>query len=435
MAPIIVVLLLLLLSSQALSLSFAPSIVNRAIYILEEASSQNLPIDLALRRYAKHHERSYVNSDEYKSISDLLRKIAISQYRIDWQLRASGLDCTPKNRIAFLQKGTPLECKDMDLQTKLECPTWAWTGLKDAFPNEENLVKELRALMEPAPLDLRVNTLKCEDRIDALRDIIDAGYDATSTPWSPIGIRLQERTALGKIPGLLDGIVEPQDEGSQLVASLLQAQPGEVVADYCAGSGGKTLQLAAAMKNKGRLYSMDVSEDRLERGKARCKKAGVSNVQRQVVQEDMSRKDKWLKRRKGTFDRVLVDAPCSGVGSWRRKPDARRTWDTFDEGFNDGIDRLANLLPLQQQILQRASRLVKVGGRLVYVTCSLLPQENEKQIIQFLESDVGVGWRVESPPGDFSIPFEVDNGRFLRLTPAQHSTDGFFAAILTKSKS
>jgi predicted O-methyltransferase YrrM len=292
-----VVLLLLLLSSETL-----------AIYILEEASSQNLPIDAALRRYAKHHERSYVNSDEYKSTSDVLRNIAVSQYRIDWQLRAAGVDCTPKNRVAFLQKGTPLECKGMDLQTKLECPTWAWTGLKEAFPNEEDLVKELRALMEPAPLDLRVNSLKCENRIDALRDIIDAGYDATSTPWSPIGIRLQERTALGKIPGLLDGIVEPQDEGSQLVASLLQAQPGEVVADYCAGSGGKTLQLAAAMQNKGRLYSMDVSEDRLERGKVRCKKAGVSNVQRQVVQEDMSRKDKWLKRRKGTFDRVLVDA-------------------------------------------------------------------------------------------------------------------------------
>ena len=164
-------------------MSFAPGIANRAIYILEEASSQNLPIDAALRRYVKHHERSYVNSDEYKSTSDVLRNIAVSQYRIDWQLRAAGVDCTPKNRVAFLQKGTPLECKGMDLQTKLECPTWAWTGLKEAFPNEEDLVKELRALMEPAPLDLRVNSLKCENRIDALRDIIDAGYDATSTPW------------------------------------------------------------------------------------------------------------------------------------------------------------------------------------------------------------------------------------------------------------
>lgn len=307
-----VVLLLALSSKTSLSLSFSPGVANRAIHILEEASSQKIPVDAALRRYAKYQERSYVNSEEYKSISDVLRNIAISQYRIDWQLRAAGIECSPENRVAFLKDGSRLECKGMDLQTTLECPDWAWPGLKEAFPNEDDLSKELRALMQPAPLDLRVNTLKCEERIDALRDILDAGYEATSTPWSPIGIRLEERTALGKIPGLLNGIVEPQDEGSQLVASLLQAQPGEVVADYCAGSGGKTLHIAASMKNKGRLYSMDVSEDRLERGKPRCKKAGVSNVQRQVVQEDMTRKDTWLKRRKGTFDRVLVDAPCSG---------------------------------------------------------------------------------------------------------------------------
>lgn len=303
---------LLLVSRTTTSLSISPGVANRAIHILEEASSQNIPVDAALRRYAKYQERSYANSEEYKSISDVLRNISISQYRIDWQLQAAGVECSPETRVAFLKKGSPLECDGMDLQTMLECPDWAWPGLKEAFPDEQQLSRELRELMQPAPLDLRVNTLKCKDRIDALRDIIDAGYDATSTPWSPIGIRLKERTALGRIPGLLDGIVEPQDEGSQLVASLLQAQPGETVADFCAGSGGKTLQLAASMKNKGRLYSMDVSEDRLERGKPRCKKAGVSNAQRQVVQEDMTRKDKWLKRRKGTFDRVLVDAPCSG---------------------------------------------------------------------------------------------------------------------------
>ncbi len=307
-----VALLLALSTKTSQSLSFSPGIANRATHILEEASSQNIPVDAALRRFTKYQERSYVNSEEYKLINDVLRNISISQYRIDWQLQSAGVECSPENRVEFLKEGNPLECKGMDLQTTLECPDWAWAGLKEAFPDEENLSKELRALMKPAPLDLRVNTLKCEERIDALRDIINAGYDATSTPWSPLGIRLEERTALGRLPGLLDGIVEPQDEGSQLVASLLQAQPGETVADYCAGSGGKTLQIAASMKNKGRLYSMDVSEVRLERGKPRCKKAGVSNVQRQVVQEDMTRKDKWLKRRKGTFDRVLVDAPCSG---------------------------------------------------------------------------------------------------------------------------
>jgi 16S rRNA C967 or C1407 C5-methylase (RsmB/RsmF family) len=307
----IIILLLALATTNRVS-SFSAGVANSAIYILEEACSQHIPVDVVLRRYAKQQNRSYVNTDEYKSLSDVLRNIAISQYRIDWQLRENGVDCTPKNRVAFIKEGNPLECDRMDLQTMLECPEWAWSGLKEAFPNEEDLSKELRALQQPAPLDLRVNTLKCERREDALMSIRNAGYDATSTPWSPIGIRLEERTALGKIPGLLDGLVEPQDEGSQLVASLLQAQPGETVADYCAGSGGKTLQIAASMKNKGRLYSMDVSDDRLERGQPRCKKAGVSNVQRQVLQEDMTRKDPWCKRRKGTFDRVLVDAPCSG---------------------------------------------------------------------------------------------------------------------------
>ena len=314
-----VALLLALLTKTAEPLSQGV-VANRAIHILEEASSQNIPVDAALRRYAKREQdRSYVNSEEYKYLSDVLRSVAIHQYRIDWQLRDDGVECSPENRVVFINnirgnnsnKNT-LECDGMDLQTRLECPDWAWTGMKEAFPNEKDLSNELRALMQPAPLDLRVNTLKCNRREDALMAIRNAGYDATSTPWSPIGIRLEERTALGKIPGLLDGIVEPQDEGSQLVASLLQAQSGETVADYCAGSGGKTLQIAASMNNKGRLYSMDVSDNRLERGKPRCKKAGVGNVQRQVVQKDMSRKDTWLKRRKGTFDRVLVDAPCSG---------------------------------------------------------------------------------------------------------------------------
>lgn len=301
---------LLALATKAAPFSYG--VANSAIHILEEASSQNIPLDAALRRFTKNRERSYVNSDEYKSLCNVLRDVAISQFRIDWQLRYSGVECSPESRVAFIKKGNPLERDGMDIQTRLECPDWAWPGLKEAFPTEENLTNELRALMQPAPLDLRVNTLKCKRREDALMEIRAAGYDATPTPWSPIGIRLEERTALGKIPGLLDGAVEPQDEGSQLVASLLDAQPGETVADYCAGSGGKTLQIAASMNNKGRLYSMDVSEDRLERGKPRCLKAGVFCVQRQVVQKDMRKKDTWCKRRKGTFDRVLVDAPCSG---------------------------------------------------------------------------------------------------------------------------
>lgn len=330
----------------------------------------------------------------------------------------------------------------MDLQTQLECPDWAWPGLNEAFPTADELTVQLRSLLDAPPLDLRVNTLKCtEGREEALLAIqsssSDVGVHATITPYSPLGIRLPKRVPLETIPGLLAGIVEPQDEGSQLVASLLDAQPGETIADYCSGTGGKTLAIAAQMQNKGRLYALDVGEDRLERGRPRCSKAGVSNVQRQVVQSDMSRKDKWCKRRNRTFDRVLVDAPCSGVGSWRRKPDARRTWGSVGYNTSDkGVERLKELLPLQQQILRRAARLVKPGGRLVYVTCSLLPEENEHQIKEFLKCNDEGGaseWKVDTPM-DFVVPFEAGNGRYLRLTPAQHGTDGFFAAVLRRDE-
>ncbi|KAL7525358.1 hypothetical protein ACHAWF_001320 [Thalassiosira exigua] len=442
-ALLLLPLLLLSYHPPALSLPLpaSASVADSAVQILEEQSLRNVPVDAALRRHVRRHDRSYVDSDEHRALRDVLFDVAAGQYRLDWRLRRDGVECSPENRVALLlnakrRRDGPmrsLEDDGMDLQTRLECPDWAWPGLNEAFQSDEELTSELRALQRPAPIDLRVNTLVCERREDALRAINDAGFDAYPTPWSPVGIRLGERNvALGKIPGLLEGAVEPQDEGSQLAASLVGARPGETVADYCAGSGGKTLQIAAQMRNRGRLFSLDASEERLERGRPRCSKARVSNVQRQVLQGDMTRKDKWCKRRKRTFDRVLVDAPCSGVGSWRRKPDARRTWGFFDGDADNGAERLADLLPLQQQILRRASRLVRDGGQMVYVTCSLLPEENERQVLGFLDSEEGVGWRADEPPAEFAVPFEVSDGRFLRLTPAKHNTDGFFAAILTR---
>ena len=280
---------------------------------------------------------------------------------------------------------------------------------------------ELRALSEAAPLDLRVNLLK-GTRQEALAALRAAGFAAAPTPYSPIGIRLAQRSGtieLGQLPGLLEvrarvrvrvrvranpspnpnpnpdqGRVEPQDEGSQLIALLLGARPGELVADYCAGAGGKTLALAAAMGNRGRLWAMDIDERRLASGAPRCAKAGslrtpdsgahqplvathsrvptaqagVDNVQRHTIQAG---KDQWLKRRKRSFDRVLVDAPCSGVGAWRRNPDARwlRRTRSLDE-----------LLPVQAAVLRRAATLARPGGTLVYATCSLLPDENERQV-------------------------------------------------------
>jgi len=438
--------------------------INSAIDILEEQhyNKQDVPIDSILRKYIKQYsyELNY-DSDEKELVRDLILGVARYQYRIDFKLNEFGIDCTPENRVlAYITakqhedgdtiyneqevrklmkankwlhnfKDIELDEDDIiDLQTRLECPEWAWPGLNEAYPTTDELSRQLKGLLQSPPLDLRVNTLKC-NRDEALQSIQNAGLDAYETPWSPLGIRLDNRVPLGMIPGLLEGKVEPQDEGSQLVAALLDAQPSETIADYCAGTGGKTLAIAAQMKNKGRLYSLDVNEDRLERGRPRCIKAGVDNVQRQTVQADMTRKDKWCKRRNKSFDRLLVDAPCSGVGSWRRKPDARRTWGNGEQG----IDRLKELLPLQQHILIRAARLVKPGGRLVYVTCSLLPEENEHQIEDFLQCEEGEanGWRIDAPE-DFVVPFEAGDGRYLRLTPANHNTDGFFACVLKREE-
>ena len=180
----------------------------------------------------------------------------------------------------------------MELRTRLECPEWAWPHFEAAFG--DRVEPELRALLETPPLDLRVNTLKTT-RDDALDAIRAAGFAAEPTPYSPVGIRLAERSIpLGTIPGLLEGEVDPQDEGSQLVALLVGARPGEVVADYCAGSGGKTLALAAEMENRGRLVAMDIDDARLGRSAPRHVKAGVDNVQRHTIVTDG--KDAWLKR-------------------------------------------------------------------------------------------------------------------------------------------
>ena len=214
------------------------------------------------------------------------------------------------------------------------------------------------------------------------------------------------------MPGLLDGVVDPQDEGSQLAAAALDAQPGEAVVDFCAGAGGKTLALAAAMGNRGRLLALDVDGRRLDRAAPRLAKAGVDNVRRRRI---APAGDAWLKRQRRRFDRVLVDAPCSGVGAWRRNPDARWT---------RGQPSLDELIGLQADVLARAARLVRPGGLLVYVTCSLLPEENARQVERFLADNSD--FRLD-PPARFHAP--LTDG-FLSLTPARHGTDGFFAAWL-----
>jgi 16S rRNA (cytosine967-C5)-methyltransferase len=203
-----------------------------------------------------------------------------------------------------------------------------------------------------------------------------------------------------------------------LIALLVDAKPGEAVVDFCAGAGGKTLAIAAMMGNKGRVVACDVLEKRLAKARIRFTRAGLDNIQTRPLS---SENDKWVKRSAGTFDRVLVDAPCSGTGVWRRNPDAR--WKNLGPS-------LAELLPLQENILRSAARLVKPGGRLVYATCSLLPDENQMQVQKFLAAhpDFTLIPIADAWP---AAPTDIQ-GEMMALTPARHGTDGFFAAIMTR---
>ena len=204
---------------------------------------------------------------------------------------------------------------------------------------------------------------------------------------------------------LKNGHVEIQDEGSQLVALLVGASPGQRVVDFCAGAGGKTLAIAAQMKNKGKIVACDVLEKRLKRSTERFRRAGVHNIETKPLKDE---RDPWVKKHKGDFDRVLVDAPCSGTGTWRRNPDAR--WRSLGPG-------LETLIPLQAEILDSAARLVKKSGRLIYATCSLLPEENERQIEKFLETHADfrlVPFKEIWPEG---VSMQED---CLSLTPLQH---------------
>lgn len=311
--------------------------------------------------------------------------------------------------------GHTLEHPAMPEAVRLELPEWLLPLLRARFGAE--LEAELAAMAGEAPLDLRVNLLK-GTREEALRALAGEGLEAEPTPLSPWGLRLAGRRPVTSGGSFQSGLVEIQDEGSQLVAALVGARPEMRVADWCAGAGGKTLAMAMAMGNHGHIAACDVSEARLEGAVRRLRRAGVFNVERHLVAAG----DKWAKRRAGTFDRVLVDAPCTGTGTWRRNPDARLRLAEQD---------LLELCPKQAEILARAARLVRPGGRLVYATCSLLPAENEEQITAFLAGapEFSVVPLAEAWP--FEAPAPVA-GPYLALTPRAHGTDGFFAAVLQR---
>ncbi len=404
------------------------------------------PADQTVSLYFKN--RRYIGAADRRAVTSSVWRILRHRARIDWWLehldhpkdaRARVLadlalqrteeipglfdgphSATPPGReerrmMAFLH-GHEIFHGQMPPWVRGEFPLWLTPRLEEAWG--EDLPRHVGAMRDEAPLDLRVNTLKGtrEDAIAALRA---EGIDARPCALSPLGLRLASRVALVQVQAWRNGLVEVQDEGSQLVALLTGARPGQAVVDYCAGAGGKTLALAATMENKGRLLACDVAEWRMNKAADRFRRNGVHNVTRRVLSGES---DKWIKRAAGTFDRVLVDAPCSGTGTWRRNPDAK--WHLVENDLHELVER-------QHAILASAARLVKPGGRLVYATCSVLLEENERQVERFLAENasfqtvpLGEVWK-ENLPGD-----PPGEGPWMRLTPLTHGTDGFFAAVM-----
>lgn len=307
---------------------------------------------------------------------------------------------------------------DLTLAEQADLPDWLWQRLT-AEQGEERALALGRAMQQPAPLDLRVNTLLA-GRDEVLAILRGAGIEAEATPYSPVGIRLKKKTALNRHPLFLEGKVEVQDEGSQLLALLLAPKRRDMVVDFCAGAGGKTLLLGALMASQGRLYAFDVSDKRLSQLKPRLKRSGLSNVHPQLISGE---NDARIKRLAGKADRVLVDAPCSGLGTLRRNPDLK--WRQTPESVTE-------LTAKQGAILASAARLVKSGGRLVYATCSLLREENEGVVEAFLAAHPGFRL-VSAAQALAEVRVPLDTGDYLKLQPQAHGTDGFFAAVLERA--
>ena len=371
---------------------------------------------LAETAYAVLRDKPLLQHLAQSGKGEMERRLAI----LAWQGNAAFLRAAlAPAEVAWLEQVQQVDRAALPERLRHNLPDWLAERLHaELAPGEFWPLVE--ALNRPAGLDLRVNVLKAK-REDAQAALATAGLAAEPTPYSPVGLRLSGKPQLHKLDVFLRGDVEVQDEGSQLLALVTGARRGEMVADFCAGAGGKTLALGAMMRNTGRLYAFDVSGHRLAALKPRLARSGLSNVYPVQIAHE---RDERIKRLAGKIDRVLVDAPCSGLGTLRRNPDLK---------WRQSPASVAEMSVKQAAILASAARLVKPGGRLVYATCSLLQAENEA-IAQAFSATHGAEFRV-LPALEALRKAQVDkaeslaSGDFMRLWPQQHGTDAFFAAL------
>lgn len=371
----------------------------------------------SLRDVVSRSEPPSPNEARYLVLAALVRLQGRNLREIEHLIKGEDTEWFGRLKSAGQTKG--------DAAVRHEWPDWLEAALS-SMPLEETDALA-RSLLLPAPLDLRVNPLHTR-RPEILAQLEKHGIVAKETPYSPWGMRLEGKPAIQRHPAFVKGDMEVQDEGSQILAALVAPKRGEMVLDFCAGAGGKTLLLGALMKNTGRLYAADVSEKRLSKLGPRVARAGLSNVQTIRLAHE---RDDRIQRLTGKFDRVLVDAPCSGTGTLRRNPDLK---------WRQTEDHITELADLQRKILEAAAPLVRPGGTLVYATCSLLTQENT--LIQQAFSESHPQFEVVDPVAHLAavgIELPADtllkgptNLPGLQLLPHRHGTDGFYAAVWRK---
>jgi len=411
-----------------------PLLLKSAAELFEVILTGSLPADTQMDRYFRAHpqmgvrDRGQVAEAVYGTLRQrrVLEHLAQSESAIDliaawWLTQGISARALEDARYrgearALAERTRTLDAAQLPFAIRANLPDWLAEKLRAQFNDDEALELAI-ALNRPAPVDLRVNTLKA-DREAAQAQLAQEGYPSEPTPYSPVGLRRNDRAPLFQTRSFKNGLFEIQDEASQLVSMLLEPRRHEMVADFCAGAGGKALHLGAMMANSGTVYAFDVSARRLERLKPRLRRAGLDNVRSVAITHE---RDDRVRRLTGKIDRVLVDAPCSGTGTLRRNPDIK--WRALD------LDALATQ---QRDILAAAAALVKPGGRLVYATCSLLREENDGVVEQFLAAHAE--FQIVPAPAilarrHVALPLQDDA---LRLLPHRHGTDGFYAVALEK---
>ncbi|MBX2849779.1 MAG: RsmB/NOP family class I SAM-dependent RNA methyltransferase [Acidiferrobacterales bacterium] len=417
------------------------------IELLDLIKESKYPADRIMAKYFREHR--YIGSKDKFVISEQFYAILRQRLGLSYLLNKHNLSHSSRNMAALLihrqersiadyfngEKYSPVALHQGDIDSlrgidfaelehapehvKLNVPEWIAPRLKAVLG--DSFEDEMSAINQRASTDIRVNLIK--SNIQQVSELIKKNdYDFSLSKISAWGLSFQQRVALFNLEEFKQGWFEVQDQGSQLLAQLTAVRPGERVVDFCAGAGGKTLAMAAMMQNKGVIYACDLHTKRLDNLRKRVKRAGVHNVRVHVLSTE---KDKWVKQQKGKADLVLIDAPCTGTGTWRRSPDSR--WNLRPEDLDE-------LIELQRSILQSASRLVRPGGRLVYATCSILMEENESQTQLFLAENThfkAEDFLLSEPL--LSNPGRVKHrGHEIRTLPGLSGCDGFYACSLTR---